>query len=280
MIDSVFRHEFRQANGVLITDGYILFRKPLELYDMKNNISVFFKTLEEAYKFKINDKTIKEIITEATIDMFKMKLDGGSGASSPQGEFSFSHARGNGKDGTVADLPARMNTKIKVKTEREAIRRFRETHVGSDIEHAVTLTPDGFVTRYRHGNATSISISGGRNEMVIHNHPRGANGKGGNFSDSDLISTAMGSSRGIVAVAPEGNYIFRKGTHFKANEFTKAVKTAKMKGTDYDTAANNWLKRNQKKYGYKYQFKKISDRKTKAPTPKLNFDSSGQGVLF
>ena len=62
MIDSVFRHEFKQANGVLITDGYILFRKPLELYDMKNNISVFFKTLGEAYEFKINDKTIKELL--------------------------------------------------------------------------------------------------------------------------------------------------------------------------------------------------------------------------
>ena len=50
--------------------------------------------------------------------------------------------------------------------------------------------------------------------------------------------------------------VFTKGTHFKANSFIKAVKTAKMKGKDFDDAADKWLKKNQKEYGYKYYRKK------------------------
>ena len=276
MIDSVFRHEFKQANGVLITDGYILFRKPLELYDMKNNISVFFKTLGEAYEFKINDKTIKEIITDASIDLFKMKLEGGSGASSPKGEFSFNVDGVNEPDRTRSDLPARMNTRIKTKTENDAIRHFRNTHANDNYESAITIDRDGFVTQYVHGNPHSVAIQGRKGEMVIHNHP-----SGGNFSGADLLNVSTTAASGVVASGKHGDYIFRKGTHFKGNEFAKAVNTAKLRGDDYNTAADRWLKRNQKKYGYKYEFRKSkSDRKTKAPTPKLNFDSSGQGVLF
>ncbi len=29
-----FKHEFKQRNGVMLTDNIMLFRKPLELYDM------------------------------------------------------------------------------------------------------------------------------------------------------------------------------------------------------------------------------------------------------
>lgn len=99
------------------------------------------------------------------------------------------------------------------------------------------------------GNKSSVRIgSRGRNTIILHNHPNG-----GAFSDADLISTAMDrQSSAIVASGKKYDYIFKKGTHFKSNSFVKAVKTATMSGKDYDTAVNNWLKKNQKKYGYKY----------------------------
>lgn len=34
MQKSVFLHEFRQSFGLRLTDDYILFRKPLELYNL------------------------------------------------------------------------------------------------------------------------------------------------------------------------------------------------------------------------------------------------------
>lgn len=276
MIDSVFRHEFKQANGVRLTENHILFRKPLELYDLKNDVSIKFKNLDEAYKFKIGDKAIEDIIADATIDIFKMTLEGGSGSSAPQKTFKFSNASDGGKDKTRADLPARMNTKIKTKTEADAIKHFRNTHANDNYESAITIDKDGFVTKYVHGNAHSVSISGRKGELVIHNHP-----SGGNFSKADLLSTSIGVEAGVVASGKHGDYILKKGTHFKANDFTKAVNKAQMKGTSYDNAVDKWLKKNQKKYGYNYEFRKAkSDKKTKAPTPKIKFDASGQGSLF
>lgn len=107
----------------------------------------------------------------------------------------------------------------------------------------------GYVHQYVEGNKSSVRIgSRGRNTIILHNHPNG-----GDFSDADLISTAMDrQSSAIVASGKKYDYIFKKGTHFKSNSFVKAVKTATMSGKDYDTAVNNWLKKNQKKYGYKY----------------------------
>lgn len=35
---------------------------------------------------------------------------------------------------------------------------------------------------------------------------------------------------------------------------TKALKRAQISGKNYDDAVSNWLKKNQKRYGYKYSF--------------------------
>lgn len=59
-------------------------------------------------------------------------------------------------------------------------------------------------------------------------------------------------SRGIVATSTKAQYIFEKGTHFKANSFIKAVKNANMKGKSYDDAVDKWLSKNARKFGYKY----------------------------
>ena len=159
-----------------------------------------------------------------------------------------------------------MNTKVGVnRTYEDTVRAFAKVHANSDIEHGVVVDAYGFVTKYRHGNAGSISgLTGNGTEIAIHNHPKDG---WPTFSKEDVVNTAMGTRRGIVAVSspqgrtPEtakyaGTYSFVKGTHFNASGFVKAVNTAKLSGTDYNDAVSRWLKANQKKFGYKYSYSK------------------------
>lgn len=181
-----------------------------------------------------------------------MGCHGGSSSSSKDMKtFKFGSAGGNG-NGNDKTLPAAYaNTQIKSKTLEGALTEFKRNHLLSDHEFAYEIDGDGYVSQYVEGQAHSVGIGSSRNvrdSMIIHNHPNG-----GAFSDADLLSTSMDNrSKGIIASGKNYDYKFEKGTHFKANEFTKAVRTAKMKGTDYDSAVDSWLKSNQKKYGYKY----------------------------
>lgn len=118
---------------------------------------------------------------------------------------------------------------------------------------------------YRHGNAGSISgLTGNGKEIAIHNHPRDG---WPTFSKEDVINTALGTRRGIVAVSTKtgrgddtaryaGVYTFTKGTHFNASGFVKAVNSAQLSGKDYNDAVSKWLKANQQKFGYKYSYQK------------------------
>ena len=86
----------------------------------------------------------------------------------------------------------------------------------------------------------------------MHNHPGG-----GAFSDSDLLYAARTNTEGIAAIGKKGDYYFRKkGGHFKGGQFARAVKNARPRGKDYDDAVRNWLTKNQKKYGYTFNFVK------------------------
>ena len=49
MQKGVFLHEFKQCFGLRLTDEYILFRKPLELYNLKTGESKLFNSMEEVY---------------------------------------------------------------------------------------------------------------------------------------------------------------------------------------------------------------------------------------
>lgn len=42
-------------------------------------------------------------------------------------------------------------------------------------------------------------------------------------------------------------------SHFNPEQFTRAVKRARLRGKTYDEAVDKWLKRNQKKYHYRFQ---------------------------
>lgn len=267
----IFKHEFKQLNGVMLTDTIMLFRRPLELYDMANNttISTFKgKNLDIVLPYEIDGKTIQQII-EGLPSMPNIVLNGGRGSGSGMGGYEqkwpSAGGRGKAKDHTTSDFPARMNTKTGVnRTYNDMLKAFYDTHADADIEHGVTIDEQGFATRYRHGNPDSISIGGVKGEIVVHNHPAGG---WPNFSKEDLLSVAAGGEKGIVAVSgtkgrsPEsakyaGTYSFTKGTHFNATAFTKAVNSATIKGSDYNDAVSKWLKANQKKYGYKYSFNK------------------------
>lgn len=252
MLRSTFEHLFKQSGGVRLDDHHILFRKPVELFNISTGESISFKSLDEALEHDFNGETIREYIKKASPDLFSIKLQGGRGGSSGMGNqtFKFGHASGgNGPDRNESDFPSRVN--VNIKNPDETLKAFRKLHLDENREHAFTVDPQGFVTSYVHGNATNVSVIPRRGEMVYHNHP-----SGGAFSDSDLISTAVSPGRGIVASGKNGDYIFQKSNGFKANSFVKAVRNAKMTGKSYDDAVDKWLTANQRKYGYKYEFRK------------------------
>lgn len=237
----------------MIEDSWVLFRKPLQLYNLETGETVDFKNLDEALRYELDGKTLEQRISKWTCIAFKR--DGGRGSGSGLSTFKFGHAGGGGRGGQgTSDLPARINVRVGVnRSPEDTLRAFREAHVNDNYESGVAVDEFGYVTRYVHGGATSVAIYGTKGEMVYHNHP----GKiGGNFSDSDLISTSMSAERGIVASGREGDYKFVKTHKFDAAGFVKAVKNARMQGKDYNDAADRWLKANQKKYGYTYSFTK------------------------
>lgn len=278
MLDSTFRHLFKE-NGAVSIDSYILWYKSMNLWNMDTDEVIHFESLDDALLFEIKGKTIKQIVAESDLSLFDVILNGGSGNSSGATK-EFSVADGAGKMVIPDfDLPARMNTRIKVKTEEEAIKVFREMHKDSKVEHAVNIDVDGFASGYSHGDEGSvIPAPHKKGDMTVHNHPDRSWGNLSQFSFADLKNTVTSSKRGIIATHDDGYYKFLKGGHFKGEKFIRDLKKAKFKGKNYDEAFDKWLKANQKKYGYKYE--KHLDKKAKASVPKIKFDASGQGSLF
>lgn len=232
-----------------------MFRKPIEIWNEKTGEGKTFKTLEEALEYELDGEPVKDIIARSET-LYIPPIEGGRGAGGNQSEFSFSGA-GDEKNNYNPIHPAYANTKIKSKTFEGALAEFKSKHMLAKGEWAYEVDDQGYVHQYVKGGKHSVAIGGtntsrNRSTMIIHNHP-----SGGAFSDADLLSTAMDRrSKGIIASGSKYDYTFKKGTHFKANEFAKAVKTAKMKGKDYDDAVDKWLRKNAKKYGYQYSRKK------------------------
>lgn len=262
-----FKQEFKRLNGVYATDKVVLLRNPLELYNLATGQTIAtFNSLDEALAFEIDGKTLEQRVSAWTEIVFPVE-HGGRGSSSGMGfTGGWPSAGGSSKDETVADHPARMNTKLGVnRTYEDMVRAFAAAHANANEEHGIVVDAYGFATKYRHGNAGSISgLTGNGTEIAVHNHPKDG---WPTFSKEDVINTAMGTRRGIVAVSsPQGRtaetakyagtYSFVKGTHFNASGFIKAVNSAKLSGADYNDAVSRWLKANQKKYGYKYSYSK------------------------
>lgn len=282
MLINTFKHEFKKRAGVFITQDLILFRRPLELYDFTNDeVIAQFKgrDVESALDFDIGGKTIRDIVS--LWKRMPIVVLNKRGADS---DFDGYTHRGipMGGDGTggfdSADHPARFNAQFGKDTSFEkTLETFRNMHVNDNYESGIAVDRNGFVTRYIHGTAGSVAISGGTGEHVIHNHPAAG---WPIFSGGDLISTALEGSTGITASSTSagrsantakyaGDYIFTKGQHFNANAFIKAVKGAYLKGKDYNDAVDKWLKAHAKKFGYTYTWvpekaKAVAKGKTKA----------------
>lgn len=234
-------------NAIRINEEYIIFND-YELYSFKSEISKKYKSIDELLEA---NELIKEIILNTK--EFKQEYDGGRGSSSSNGPMGggFNHARSRKENYRVL-YPAEFNTGVRFNSFEEAQKKFEKRYSDSDIEYGISVDEQGFVHRHIQGGKTSVAISGNKGEMVIHNHP-----SGGNFSDSDLLSTASDHSAGIVATSSNTNkkarYTFRKNKNFKSKEFIKAVKNAKWPTQlSYDRGADWWLKKNQKKFGYTY----------------------------
>lgn len=262
-----FKQQFKRLNGVFFEGDWVLFRNPLQLYNLKTEETINFDCLEDALNYRLNGKTLEKQVASWEAIIFPVE-HGGRGSGSGLG-FSGkwpSAGGGNSPDKSSSDLPARMNTKIGVnRTYNDMLKAFIDAHGSAAEEHGVVVDAYGFATKYRHGNAGSISgLTGNGTEIAIHNHPKDG---WPTFSKEDIINTAMGTRRGIVAVSTTtgrsadtakyaGTYTFEKGTHFNASGLVKAINNANLSGKDYNDAVNKWLKANQKKYGYKYSYSK------------------------
>ena len=245
------------ANGFYLDKEkeVFVFRVPLSIWYSETDESEEFDSIDDFLESEYEGRKVADIIAE--METLDISLSGSVGSGEDK-TFKFNHASGNDKDRTKDLFPAYANVRIKSKTLEGAMQEFHERFKNANKEWAYEVDQQGYVHQYKEGNASSVSIAGrNKNNMILHNHP-----SGGAFSDSDLISASLGNERGIVASGKNGDYIFQKnGGHFKAAEFVKAVKRAKLVGKSYDDAVDKWLKANQKKYGYRYEFKKASKSK-------------------
>ncbi len=248
---TIFKEYLKNNNAIPLTREWLVFND-LELFNLNTRESIPCKNMEELLAKTINGQTVEEIVNGA--DGFRFYLGGGRGANyNAEMGGGFNHAGGgNGKDdyGSVK-FPVEFNGLGTAKNYQKTLAEFRKKYGDAEKEYGITVDDLGYVYNHIEGGATSVSIMGDKGQVVIHNHP-----SGGNFSDSDLISTASTNALGIVAVGKK-NYSFMKTNKFKAKEFIKAVKNAKWPTRyTYDEGADWWLRKNQKEFGYKYTAQK------------------------
>lgn len=250
-----FYQLLKSRNGIMLTDDYVVYND-LELYNFKTEEEIHFKNYDEFLEHKFLGKTMREFIEEQ--EAFYDRFDGGRGASSSTkmgGGFTSAMDDGKSKeDLSKKKFPAEFNIGGKNRSQEKTLELFQKKYAGADHEYAVTVDEQGFVHRHVEGGKSAVSISGQKNQMIIHNHP-----SGGAFSSADLKVIAMGKEKSIVATGKlkgkTTTYTLTKTNKFKAKEFSKAVDKAQWPSNlDYNAGADWWLKRNAKKYGYKYSF--------------------------
>ena len=242
----------------VILGGVMFFTSTKELFNPVTNESIYLDDIEDLYNQEINGIPVLKIIEN--MDSMLIDISGGRGSSSSSNsndERTFSFASDNsdsGKERTdKPKFPAYFNDGRKFQSESKALEKFRDKHANSEIEYAIAVDKQGYVHRYIQGMKTSVAIAERDGKLIIHNHP-----SGGNFSKADLLTTTQNrGQRGIVASGKHGDYIFKKRSNFKSAQFAKAINTAQMKGKDYNDATDKWLKKNQKRFGYEYEFKKV-----------------------
>ena len=253
-----FTEEFQNYVGVPLTADLYLFRYPLRLVDTRTAKPTFFASLEGAFAAIVEGRSVWDYICDRYPKRIEFVMNGGGGGSSGMGTFSFGHAGGGGDGGGPSHVPAEANVRIKTKTEAGAMEEFSQRFANADHEWAYTIDEQGYVHGFAEGGRSSVMPEGRlQGHLILHNHP-----SGGAFSDSDLISMSMSGARGVVAHTTNGDWVVRTTGHFKPEAFVRAVRSAKMKGTDYDDAVRRWLssKDRQQKFGYRFQYVKESEK--------------------
>lgn len=249
MTNEQFRRLYKYVNAIYSGD-YIIFKvskRRWELYHIPTEETTVFKSFDELVANEIVAKIIAAYVEkEIHLDMPKGDR---SGATETFGD----GGRGEGKDETKNDFPSRVNTDKQKSTEDKTLEQFRSMYATAGEEHAFAVDEQGYITAYKHGNRSSVTWMANEmnGRMIYHNHPSDSS-----FSKADMITTASTGARGIVASGKTGDYIFRKTQKFDAVGFQKAVSSAKTTSKDYNTGVDRWLKRNAKKYGYTYEFRR------------------------
>ena len=248
-------------NGIQIVKDLFIFND-YELYNAKTDRSKQYNSLDELVN---NNPDVAKIIDEA--EDFYLDWSGGRGSSSSGATMGggFDHAKGGGGRGGENEevkkvYPAELNLGNKNGTSVEhVLNKFIDKYKDADREYGITVDENGYATQHKAGDLHSVAISGRKGETLIHNHPSGSN-----FSDNDLINFANEPMKSIVATSSnaktKGTYQITKNNNFDAKGFSKAVKKAKWDTSkySYNTGADWWLKKNQKKYGYTYTSKGVS----------------------
>ena len=208
-----FEYKMRDYKFAPINNDIIIFKLKggkWEVYDAEKDTSEVYDSL--------NNERIISIVKQ--LDKIEFNLDGGRGASSGSKTHALRGAGGSRGGNTRADLPVKINSKIKVKSTDEAINAFRKQHGESKKEHLIAVTRDGFVNGYNHGGEGSVGLGRfSKGDLIVHNHPNNSS-----FSPNDMLSAASTNTRGVVATHSRGYRIFTKGTHFNSTGFTNAVK--------------------------------------------------------
>ena len=256
-----FKELFEKRTGIDINNKCMIFND-YELFDYKTKESKHFRTLEEAIQEKVDGKTIEEIIKEK--ENFDLYDEGGRGASSSNGTGTlFSGAGSKERGGKMTPMPpAYINslTSPRFKSVEGTAKAFGKSMLDADREFAVLLDKDGFAKAYGKGGRTSVAHLEEKGAWSMHNHPTIGLKKRGITaynapSDADLTNWATGEGKGTI-VSASGNrtaYVMTKSNNFNSKGFVKAMKSASSTKKGYDADVNDFLRRNQKKYGYKYK---------------------------
>ena len=248
--------EFIENVGKLVfveIGSKLYFPESGELYSPKTNHSKHYETLDKFLDAIVDGRKVRDIVRADDFKLlveFNVKSKGSESLST----FTFGHAADGGDVFRSMRFPAEFNDGDRFQSLMKALDKFRARHAGSDHEFAITVDEDGYVHKYVEGGTSAVAIAGRDGQVVIHNHPNDSA-----FSDRDLLSAAqIQGERGIIASGTSGDYIFMKGPKFDAVGFAKAVRSAKMQGTDYNDAVDKWLTKNQERFGYTYEFRKAS----------------------
>lgn len=133
----------------------------------------------------------------------------------------------------------------------QAITDFRTQYANADIEYGASINDRGKISKAVKGNKNTVETPRKNGEVSIHNHP-----SGGVFSQQDIQGVTLNSTKGTVVVTNKGTYYFIKTKDFDGVALESRLRKGAWFGAD-NKYREDWLKDNQKKYGYFYKFEGV-----------------------